>query len=156
MNTRNDKSTFYLSLKKLEDEALKIGLDDPKTGALVTFEGVVRNHNEGRRVIALEYEALESLAQKEAQKIFAEVKKNFNVLDIRCFHRVGKLTIGETAVWVGVSAVHRDEAFQACRYIIDEIKKRLPIWKKEYYENGDSVWVNSSGGKEIFNADKSS
>jgi molybdopterin synthase catalytic subunit len=135
---------FTLSSRPLEHLNLKESFANPKTGALVTFEGVVRNHNEGRKVVALEYEASESFAQKESQKILAEVKKKFQVSQVKCIHRVGKLTIGETAVWIGVSAAHRDEAFKACRYLIDEIKERLPIWKKEYYENGDSGWVNSN------------
>ncbi len=134
---------FSLSLRKLKEEDLKFELDDPRTGALVTFEGVVRDHNEGRKVVGLEYEASESLAQKEAGKIFAEAKEKFNIFEIKCVHRVGRLSIGEIAVWIAVTAAHREDAFDACRYVIDQIKERLPIWKKEYYEDGDSGWINS-------------
>ena len=133
---------FLLSPTPLEKFILKHKLSSPESGAFASFEGLVRNHNDGKKVIALEYEAFEALALKEANKIFKEAKAKFEVIDVLCFHRVGKLSIGEIAVWVGVSAAHRDSAFKACRYIIDEIKTRLPIWKKEYYKNGDSGWVN--------------
>ena len=122
--------------------AMPAGRQAGEAGAFCAFEGRVRNHSDGRKVIALEYEALDPLCQKEAGKIFQEVGKKFNVLNVTCCHRVGKLSVGEMAVWVGVSASHRDDAFKACRYIIDEIKARLPIWKKEFYADGDSGWVN--------------
>jgi adenylyltransferase/sulfurtransferase len=90
----------------------------------------------------LEYEAFEPLAIKEGERIIAEAVARFGVEHAACVHRIGALEIGEKAVWVGVTARHRDEAFRACRYIIDEVKHRVPIWKKEHYENGDSGWVN--------------
>ncbi|MEZ5498723.1 MAG: molybdenum cofactor biosynthesis protein MoaE [Steroidobacteraceae bacterium] len=111
-------------------------------GGFVSFEGWVRDHNEGRRVLRLTYESFAALAVKEATRIETEAREKFGVVHANCVHRVGELAIGDTAVWVGVSAAHRDEAFRACRYIIDEIKHRLPIWKKEYYTDGDSGWVN--------------
>ncbi len=133
---------FKLFSTPLEQINLKEGLISNTAGAFSSFEGLVRNHNENRDVIALEYEAHEALCLKEAEKIFAEVRQKFNIINLRCFHRVGKLQIGEMAVWVGVIASHRDDSFKACRYIIDEVKKRLPIWKKEYYADGDSGWIN--------------
>jgi adenylyltransferase/sulfurtransferase len=102
----------------------------------------VRDHNEGRSVARLEYEAFEDLAVKEGERIVAEAAARFDVKHAACVHRVGSLGIGDLAVWVGVSAVHRGEAFAACRYIIDAVKYRLPIWKKEHYTDGDSGWVN--------------
>ena len=96
----------------------------------------------GTRVRRLEYEAFEALAVKEGERIVAAAIERHGVRRAACVHRVGDLAIGDLAVWVGVSAEHRDEAFAACRYIIDEVKHRLPIWKKEHYENGDSGWVN--------------
>ena len=90
----------------------------------------------------LEYEVYEPLAVSEGEKVIAEAKQLFPFLEATCVHRAGLLEIGDCAVWVGVSAAHRDEAFQACRYIIDQIKVRLPIWKKEHYVDGDSGWVN--------------
>ena len=121
---------------------LRAALADPACGGYAAFEGWVRDHNEGQRVRHLEYEAYESLAVREAERIIAEAVGRFGVSHAACAHRVGDLAVGELAVWVGVSAPHRDEAFRACRYIIDEIKHRLPIWKKEHYQNGDSGWVN--------------
>jgi molybdopterin synthase catalytic subunit len=121
---------------------LRAALADPACGGYAAFEGWVRDHNEGQRVRHLEYEAYESLAVREAERIIAEAVARFGVSHAAGAHRVGDLAVGELAVWVGVSAPHRDEAFRACRYIIDEIKHRLPIWKKEHYQNGDSGWVN--------------
>jgi molybdopterin synthase catalytic subunit len=133
---------FSISEVPLENIDLKEYLKNPQAGGFVTFEGWVRNHNEGKEVTLLEYEAYEALAKKEALKIFAEAKEQFNILDAKCVHRAGKLNIGEMAVWVGVTSIHRGNAFLACEYIIDQVKIRLPIWKKEYYINGDTGWVN--------------
>ncbi|VAX36026.1 Molybdopterin synthase catalytic subunit MoaE [hydrothermal vent metagenome] len=133
---------FQIFSKPLESINLREGLASNEVGAFVCFEGLVRNHNEGKKVIALEYEAFSALCDKEAAKIMQEAYEKFNIFNAKCFHRVGKLDIKEMAVWVGVTSAHRDAAFEACRYIIDEIKFRIPIWKKEYYENGDSGWVN--------------
>jgi molybdopterin synthase catalytic subunit len=115
---------------------------DPSCGGYAAFEGWVRNHNEGQVVLRLEYEAFEALAVKEGERIIAEAITRFGVRHALCVHRLGALEPGDVAVWVGVSAPHRDEAFRACRYIIDEVKHRVPIWKKEHYVDGDSGWVN--------------
>ncbi len=117
-------------------------LTDPHCGGFVTFEGWVRDHNEGHRVLRLEYEVYEPLAIKEGEQVLQEAKQRFGIRQAFGVHRAGGLDIGDCAVWVAVSSAHRAEAFDACRYIIDEVKQRLPIWKKEYYENGDSGWVN--------------
>jgi molybdopterin synthase catalytic subunit len=117
-------------------------LINSSAGAFVGFEGWVRNYNDGHKVLQLEYEVYTPIAESEGRKIIQEAKERFDILDAQGIHRSGLLEIGECAVWVGVSSVHRNEAFDACRYIIDHIKVRLPIWKKEYYENGDSGWVN--------------
>ena len=110
-------------------------------GGLCVFEGWVRNENEGRTVEQLEYEVYEPLAITEGEKVIAEAKEKYPFVEACCVHRSGLLDISDCAVWVGVAAPHRDEAFKACRYIIDEIKSRLPIWKKEHYVDGDSGWV---------------
>lgn len=117
-------------------------LADPASGGFCAFEGWVRDHNEGLAVRRLEYQAFELLGIKEGARIIDEARKSFPIKQAMCVHRLGDLAIGEVAVWVGVSAAHRDEAFRACRYIIDEVKHRVPIWKKEHYVNGDSGWVN--------------
>lgn len=133
---------FYFSRTPINGDELKQAFCSTTAGAVVTFAGIVRDHHDGRRVLALEYEAYEELAMAEAAKIFSEAQEQFDILEASCVHRLGKLTVGEMAVWVGVSATHRDGAFAACQYMIDEIKKRLPIWKKEYYTDRDSRWVN--------------
>jgi adenylyltransferase/sulfurtransferase len=103
---------------------------DESCGGFASFEGWVRNHNEGHAVTRLEYEAFAELAEKEGARIVEEARVKFGVTRAACVHRVGSLALGDVAVWVGVSAAHRDEAFRACRFIIDEVKHRLPIWKK--------------------------
>ena len=119
----------------------KAGLVNPTAGAYVCFEGWVRNHNEGKAVQSLEYEAYPELAEKEGARILGEAQTKFDILQGACIHRIGHLAIGDVAVWVGVTAQHREAAFVACRYIIDEVKVRVPIWKKEHYTDGDSGWV---------------
>ncbi len=126
----------------IETASLQSSLVNPAAGGYCAFEGWVRNENEGHEVERLEYEAYEPLCISEGEKVIAEARDKFPFLEARCVHRVGRLELGECAVWIGVAAKHRDEAFRACRYIIDEIKVRLPIWKKEHYVNGDSGWVN--------------
>jgi len=133
---------FALSAARLQTNALREQMADPRAGGFCVFEGWVRNENDGLDVARLEYEAYEPLAKKEGEKVLAEATRKFPSRNAICVHRTGLLEIGDCAVWIGVSAVHRDEAFQACRYIIDEIKTRLPIWKKEHYVNGAAEWVN--------------
>ena len=115
---------------------------DLGAGGYVGFEGWVRNYNEGQEVTGLEYEAFEELAVKEGERIIAAAMRRFPVKHALCIHRVGNLALTDMAVWVGVSSAHRSEAFDACRFIIDEVKHRVPIWKKEHYQSGDSGWVN--------------
>lgn len=133
---------FSFSQAPLTPDTYRAALADPAAGGYAAFEGWVRNHNEGHAVTRLEYEAFEALANTEGERIVAEAIGRFGVTRAACVHRVGALAIGDLAVWVGVSSRHRAEAFAACRYIIDEVKHRLPIWKKEHYVNGDSGWVN--------------
>ncbi len=133
---------FRIANTRLSPADLKPLLSDAHAGACVEFEGWVRNHNEGRPVLALDYEAFAPLAEKEGERILAEAKAKFEIREAVCVHRVGSLAIGDLAVWVGVSAAHRGAAFDACRYIIDEAKARVPIWKKEHYADGSTEWVN--------------
>ncbi len=136
---------FMISSTPLEELDLRADLQDSAAGALVTFEGWVRNHNEGRPIRQLEYQAYEALASKEGTRILDEVKTRFEVIAARCVHRVGELNIGEMAIWIGVIAAHRADAFRACAHVIDQVKLRVLIWKKEFYEEGDSGWVNAPG-----------
>jgi molybdopterin synthase catalytic subunit len=133
---------FDISAQKILIDDLREQMMHPGSGGFCVFEGWVRNENEGRSVERLEYEVYAPLAISEGEKVIAEAMQRFGFLSACCVHRSGLLEIGDCAVWVGVSAPHRDEAFKACRYIIDEIKSRLPIWKKEHYVDGDSDWVN--------------
>ncbi|MCM8526337.1 MAG: molybdenum cofactor biosynthesis protein MoaE [Lentisphaeraceae bacterium] len=132
---------FRISEKAISPEALKNELFDPRAGGFVSFEGWVRNKNEGKDVTHLEYQAYDALAVKEGEKIIAEALKKFDVLDALVEHRVGDLQIGEIAVVVHVTSIHRGPAFDACEYIIDELKVRVPIWKKEHYTDGNTGWI---------------
>ena len=138
--------SFELSGEPLAPPALRAALDDPAAGAVVCFEGVVRNHNAGRAVVRLAYQSYESLALAEGERIVEEARERFGLARIHCVHRVGELEIGELAVWVGASAAHRDAAYAASRYVIDEVKRRVPIWKKEYYGDGESEWLHPGAG----------
>lgn len=133
---------FRITDQPIETSSLREALTDDAAGGYVAFEGWVRDHHEGRRVTGLEYEAYEALAVSEGARIVAEAREKFGAAEVACVHRVGSLAIGDMAVWVGASAPHRDEAFAACRYVIDEVKLRVPIWKKEHYVEGESSWVN--------------
>lgn len=126
----------------IDPAGLRQSLFDPGAGAYCGFEGWIRNENEGQQVLRLEYEAYEPLVLSEGERILAEAAERHPHLHAHCVHRTGLLEIGDCAVWVGVCSPHRDESFLACRYIIDQLKVRLPIWKKEHYANGDSGWVN--------------
>ena len=134
--------SFRIESEALKPDVWREELLSAACGAYASFEGWVRDNNDGHDVQHLEYQAYEALALKEGQRILAEAAKQFPIEHAACVHRVGQLEIGDMAVWVGVSSAHRDEAFRACRFIIDEIKHRVPIWKKEYYADGDSGWVN--------------
>jgi len=137
---------FSIEASPLDIAPLRAALQqDPRAGAFAAFEGLVRQHNEGRLVRGLRYEAYVELAEREGNEIMAEALARFAILDARCMHRIGKLEIGELAVWVGVSSAHRAPAFEACRYIIDEIKARVPIWKHEHYADGASDWLHPDG-----------
>ncbi len=133
---------FRFSDKPIVAEDLRSKLAQPGCGGYAAFEGWVRNRNEGHTVSQLEYEAFEALALKEGERVIAEALSRFEIETAACVHRLGKLDVGDLAVWVGVSAAHRDAAFAACRYVIDEVKARVPIWKKEFYTDAESKWVN--------------
>jgi molybdopterin synthase catalytic subunit len=114
------------------------------TGAVAIFEGIVRDNNDGRQVRSLEYEAMESLACKEGARILDEARQKFPIIDAQCIHRVGHLAIGDIAIRVVVKSGHRKEAFEACAYIVDEVKSRVPIWKKEHYVDGSTDWIGAN------------
>lgn len=142
MSIAGNALVFRVSATPLDPAALQRALADERAGACVTFEGWVRNRNEGQPVLALDYEAYAPLAEKEGERILAEARGKFALLGAGCVHRTGLLQLGELAVWVGVTAEHRGAAFDACRYIIDETKARVPVWKKEHYASGATAWIN--------------
>jgi molybdopterin synthase catalytic subunit len=133
---------FQLTDKAINPSALLAAFHDPRAGACVTFEGRVRNTNDGKVVRALDYEAYAPLALKEGERIIEEAARKFDILWAACVHRTGSLELGDLAVWVAVAAGHRTAAFDACRYIIDEAKARIPIWKREHYADGATEWIN--------------
>ena len=133
---------FAVSNTAIDVTAAKKAVADNSCGALVVFEGWIRDHNEGQEVERLEYEVYRPLAEKEGARIIDEALERFAVSHALCIHREGLLELGEIAVIVCVSSAHRGDAFDACRYIIDQTKTRLPIWKKEHYLSGISEWVN--------------
>ncbi len=134
---------FRLTDQPIDADALRRAMLDPGRGALVEFSGIVRNQNLGRDVVALEYEGAAPLATAEFTRIEEEARGSFAVARIDCVHRTGRLAPGETAVWIGVTAVHRDAAFSACQFVLNQLKLRLPIWKKEFHRDGDSGWINA-------------
>jgi molybdopterin synthase catalytic subunit len=138
---------FELSGTPLKIGELAATLTDSHAGAFVSFEGRVRDTNEGRSVVRLEYEAYPRLSLVEGTAVIREALEG--VIAARCVHRVGLLSVGEVAVWAGVIAGHRDEAFRACRFIIDEVKLRVPIWKKEHYSDGSSEWIGLGAGTAV-------
>ena len=135
---------FALSSVPFDTAPLRAALQAPHAGALATFEGWVRDHHQGRAVLGLHYQAHEALARAEGERILEEALAAFDIVDARCTHRIGDLAIGDLAVWVGASAAHRDAAFSACRWILDEVKARVAIWKHERYAGGDAGWLHAT------------
>jgi molybdopterin synthase catalytic subunit len=133
---------FRLADTRFEIDELRSQLLDERAGAYAAFEGWVRNRNDGRKVDGLRYEAYAALAESEGERILSEAMERFDIVGACCVHRVGDLAVGDLAVWVGVSAGHRGAAFDACRFIIDEVKARVPIWKHEHYRDGDAGWLH--------------
>jgi len=113
-------------------------------GAIALFLGTVRNHNQGRRVLYLEYHTYPEMAVREMQSIEEQVRERFGVSGLTLVHRTGRLEIGEVSVGVAAAAAHRAEALDACRAMIEELKRRVPIWKKEFFEGGE-VWIEGTG-----------
>jgi molybdopterin synthase catalytic subunit len=118
-------------------DTLKQGSD----GAVVVFGGIVRDNSRGRKTLYLDYEAYEAMALQQMQNLAAQAKSQFAIREAALLHRLGRLEIGETSVWIAVASAHRAAAFDACRWIIDTLKTTVPIWKKEYFEDG-AVWAD--------------
>ena len=133
---------MFLSTAPLDPAALVEAVQSPAHGAVSSFLGLVRDHHGGREVIRLEYSAYEPMAEAECARIVAEAEGRWPVR-VLVRHRIGVLEIGEPAVAIAVGAAHRDAAFTACRYVIEEVKRRVPIWKKEFYADGTIEWVGA-------------
>ena len=132
---------ILLVQKAIDADALVRHVRSASDGAIVTFDGCVRNQSHGRRTLYLDYEAYESMALAKMHEIAAEVHAKFPIDRVAIAHRLGRLEIGETSVFIAVSAPHRAAAFEACRFAIDTLKRSVPIWKKEYFEDG-AVWAD--------------
>lgn len=133
---------FELTDRPIDAAMLRARLTAPEAGALTVFEGRVRNQHLGRPVTRLEYEAFDDLARREGEAIVNETEQIHPGTKVLCVHRTGALAIGETAVWIGVVSAHRQAGFAACRHVIEELKLRLPVWKKEHHPDGTAEWVN--------------
>jgi molybdopterin synthase catalytic subunit len=133
---------FQLLEQPIDTGALRARLLTSQAGAFAAFEGWVRDHNAGRPVRGLAYSSYRALAQAEGDRILGEALRRFDIVEVACAHRIGELAIGELAVWVGASAAHRAAAFDACRWVIDEVKASVPIWKHERYADGDADWLH--------------
>ncbi len=132
---------FQLLREPIDDAALVKHVRGAGNGAIVTFDGCVRNQSHGRRTLYLDYEAYESMALLKIREIAAAMHEKFAIDRVAIAHRLGRLEIGETSVFIAVSAAHRPAAFDACRFAIDTVKRTVPIWKKEYFEDG-AVWAD--------------
>ena len=136
---------FALLDEAIDDQRLKDFLQDEQCGALATFEGWVRNHNNDSRVTSLTYYGYEKLAINQGKRIIEEAKRLFDIENAVAIHRIGALEIGDMAVWVGVSSKHRYPAFDACKWILDTIKADIPVWKQEFYQDESSKWLSNNG-----------
>src|ERR1041384_3078606 len=137
---------FRLSHSRLELQPLIDFVTDPEAGAIATFIGTTRNNNEGRKVIALDYEAYPEMAEKELARVGEEAKNRWPICRMAIVHRLGPVQITEPSVIIAVSSAHREGAFAACRFAIEEIKRIVPIWKKEVYEGGE-IWIGTQAGE---------
>lgn len=134
---------FVVSDQIINREDLVKEVECPEAGAIAIFDGVVRNNAEGKKVLRMEYEANKEMAEKMMKELADETMKKYPVLGVAIQHRTGMLEIGESSIIIAVSSAHRAAAFDACRYLIDTLKVTLPIWKKEYFEEG-SNWVKGT------------
>jgi MoaE-MoaD fusion protein len=132
--------TIALTRERIESEKLVSDARSGEDGAIVVFDGVVRNNSRGRATLHLDYEAYEEMALAEMRRLAAEAKEKFGVRQVVLLHRLGRLQIGETSVLIVVASAHRAQAFDACRWLIDTLKQIVPIWKKETFADG-AVWA---------------
>ena len=137
---------FRVTREPIDLQELVRFVTDSEAGAIATFIGTTRNNNEGRKVIALDYEAYPEMAEKELARIGQQASQRWQICRIAIIHRLGPVQITQASVIIAVSSAHRDAAFAACRFAIEEIKKTVPIWKKEVFEGGE-VWIGTQTGE---------
>lgn len=135
---------FRVTTEPLDVQQVHGLVKRPTDGAVVTFDGIVRNNFDGREVRYLEYEAYAAMAEKKMAEIAAQVQNKFAVGDVAMVHRIGRLEIGESSILIAVAAPHRQPAFEACAYAMDRVKEEVPVWKKEFFADGESHWVQPS------------
>ncbi len=135
---------YQITTEPIDVQAINDLVKRPSDGAVVTFDGIVRDNFDGRAVRSLEYEAYAEMAEKKMAEIGAEVRNKFAVGEIAMVHRLGALGIGESSIVIAVAAPHRHAAFEACAYAMDRVKEEVPIWKKEFFDDGDAHWVNQN------------
>jgi molybdopterin synthase catalytic subunit len=138
----------YLTDSPLRLDPLLAGVARADRGGIVTFLGLVRDHHDGRKVVRLEYSAYQPMAEAECARIVDEASERWPV-GVALEHRLGPLAIGDASVAIVVAGAHRSEAFEACRYIIEAVKQRVPIWKKEYYADGSVAWVDPTASRSV-------
>ena len=131
----------FMASDPIDHAALLASVQAPERGGVASFVGLVRDHHEGRPVLRLDYSAYGEMAEAECGRIVAEAEARWRVA-VALRHRVGSLAIGDTAVAVVAASAHREEAFAACRYVIEEVKRRVPVWKREFYADGTVAWVD--------------
>lgn len=136
---------ILITTDPLDAESVTKLVKSTDNGGVVTFEGTTRDATNGRKVVRLEYEAYPEMAEKTFQQIFDEVLGRWGISNVAVAHRIGRLELGETSLLVAVASPHRAEAFSITMYVVERIKEIVPIWKKEFFEDG-SVWVGSPGG----------
>jgi MoaE-MoaD fusion protein len=139
----NRRETAHCAIVRgpIQTQEVLAGVKRGEDGAAVVFEGVVRNHSRGRKTLYLDYEAYEEMALKQIESLAGQALSQFQIRDVALVHRLGRLEIGETSVLIVVASAHRAAAFDACRWLIDTLKRTVPIWKKEYFEDG-AVWAD--------------
>lgn len=136
---------IWVTADEIDADEVVRSVGSDRDGAVVVFHGVTRNHNAGRRVLWLEYEAYSPMAQNMMHQIISEMNRKWEIGDVAVSHRTGRVDIGETSMVLAVSAAHRRPAFESALYFIDRLKEVVPIWKKEYFEGGE-VWIGETPG----------
>jgi MoaE-MoaD fusion protein len=148
----DEDSTAETPLPRISEHARLVGkpiktamvlasIKHPEDGAVAVFDGIVRNNSRGRNTLYLDYTAYEPMALRHMEELARQALANYAIRDVRIVHRLGRLQIGETSVYIAVASAHRAAAFDACRWLIDTLKQTVPIWKKEYFEDG-AVWAD--------------